>query len=490
MNDPAETCAGVREAGGVNSESLEHKIVRVFGEMAIDKRRLPMSQLQKRGIPAYVAEWVLESVVPGTGPITPDEGDKVKEWAGKNIPGPGDQNTIKSHLLRGDTVRVLNPLQVEVILKRNRQEQVAKLSLLGIDDALISDELVKSHPNLLKEGMWGVVELVNTSEGVAVTHFRPMQATVNLSMLKQARAEFLVDEWRSLMVLSMGYNPEAYTPEQQLLLLCRLVPLVQKNMTMIELAPKGTGKSYVFENVSSKVRVVSGGNISPAVLFVNNSSGQWGLLARFALVVLDEVQTLKFEKPEEIVGGLKGYLANGRITRGGLHETASDCGLVLLANILLDAQQRPAVDPLVKELPKFMQETAFLDRVKGFLPGWQLPKLSSRSFAASSGLKADFFGDALIALRDDLSADQYCVRRIRLKGARPYRRNEESIATIASGLMKILFPHGAVSDRDFWKLCVKPAITMRQFVWDQLYQLDGEYRQYEASLSCGFAEDG
>lgn len=487
MSNQNDRIIGMDPIADEVSESLEKKIVRVFGEMVIDKRRLPMSQLQKKGIPAYVAEWVLESVVPGSGPITPEEGEKVNIWASKNIPGPGDQNTVKSRLLRGETVKLLNPMQVEVILKRNRQEQVAKLSLLGIKDALISDELVKAYPSLLREGMWGVVELVNTSDGVAVIGFHPMQASVNLNMFKRARSQFSLAEWRSLIVLSMGYNPDVYSTQQQLLLLTRLVPLVQKNMALIELAPKGTGKSYVFENINPKVRLVSGGNITPAVLFVNNSSGQWGLLARFSVVVLDEVQTLKFSQPEEIIGGLKGFLANGRISRGGLHETASDCGLVLLANILLDSQQRPAVDPLVKGLPNFMQETAFLDRIKGIVPGWQLPKLSNQSFAVSSGLKADFFGDALIALRDDLSADQYCVRRIKLKGTRPYRRNEESIAAIASGLMKLLFPHGQMSDEEFWRNCVQPAVMLRQNVWDQLYQLDGEYRQYEARLACEFA---
>ncbi len=255
-------------------------------------------------------------------------------------------------------------------------------------------------------------------------------------------------------------------------------------MTLVELAPKGTGKSYVFENISPKVRLISGGNVSPAVLFVNNSTGQWGLLARFAVVVLDEVQTLKFERPEEIIGGLKGYLANGRITRAGLHETSSDCGLVLLANIGLDSQQRPTADLLVNELPSFMQESAFLDRLKGILPGWQLPKLNNFSFAAGLGLKSDFFGDTLIALRDDLSADQYCARRIKLKGAKPYRRNEEAIASAAAGLVKILFPHEQTTDQEFWQHCVKPAIRLRQHIWDQLYRLDGEYRQYEAVLEC------
>jgi ATP-dependent Lon protease len=463
---------------------FDAKIADVFGPMAIDKRRLPMSQLQKRGIPAFVGEWILESVVPGNGAITQEEAHKVQEWAARNIPGPGDQNAIKSRLLRGETVKVLSPLQVEVVLKRTRQEQVARLTLLGIDDAYISDELVKRHPRLLKEGLWGVLELMNTPEGVAVVSVRPMQASVNMQRYKEARSHFSLEEWRSLMVTSMGYNPAAFTAEQQSWLLCRLVPLVQKNMTLAELAPKGTGKSYVFENVSPKVRLISGGNVSPAVLFVNNSSGQWGLLARFAVVVLDEVQTLKFERPEEIIGGLKGYLANGRITRAGLYETSSDCGLVLLANIALDSQQQPAVEPLVRELPAFMQETAFLDRLKGIIPGWQLPKLSNRSFAAGLGLKSDFFGDALVALRDDLFADQYCIRRIRLKGIKPYRRNEEAIAASASGLAKILFPDGKISDQEFWQHCVKPAIRLRQLIWDQLYQLDAEYRQYEQALEC------
>src|SRR5437016_3426072 len=122
------------------------------------------------------------------------------------------------------------------------------------------------------------------------------------------------------------------------------------------------------------VRLVSGGNVSPAVLFVNNANGLPGILARYAVVVLDEVQTLKFEKPEEIVGGLKGYLANGRLTRGGLHELASDCGLVMLANITLDERQLPVSDPIIRELPVFLQETAFLDRIRGIIPGWELRK--------------------------------------------------------------------------------------------------------------------
>ena len=463
-------------------EELAQKVQGIFGNLVIDKQRLPMSQLQKRGIPAYVGEWVLDSLVSGTGQLTPEETRKVQAWATKFIPGSGDQKVIKYRLSQGETVKLLTPVEVEIHLKRGRNERLANLKLLNLDEINIADELLDRYPDLLRLGMWGVTELMNTTSGVSILDFRPMQASVNLELYKQARSRFTVEEWRDLMLLSMGYNPEVFTDEERLVLLTRLLPLVQKSAHLMELAPKGTGKSYIYENISPRVRLISGGNVSPAVLFVNNASKQWGLLARSAVVVLDEVQTLKFHRPEEIVGGLKGFLANGRLTRGGLYETASDSALVLLANVALDERQQPISSPLINELPKFLQETAFLDRLKGIIPGWKVRKLGSSSFATSVGLKADFFGDALLALRDDLHADQYCAQRIRLLGDRPYKRNEEAIHAISSGMMKILFPHGEGSDADFRRYCVDPAIELRQLVWEQLYMLDAEYRQYEEWL--------
>lgn len=464
-------------------DALSLKVEKVFGNLAIDKRRLPASQLQRRGIPSYVAEWVLDNIVPGVGPLTTEEAMKVQAWAARVIPGPNDQGLIKNRLLRDETVKILTPVEVEIVLKRNRQDRFAKLKLVGIDDALIGEDITHNFPDLLKGGMWGITELMRTDEGVAIASFKPMQATINLDLWKEARQEFSLKEWRSLMILSMGYSPAAFTDEEQSLLLCRLLPLVQKNMHLIELAPKGTGKSYVYENISPSVRLISGGNISPAVLFVNNANGLPGVLARFSVVVLDEVQTLKFEKPEEIVGGLKGYLANGRLTRGGLHEIASDCGLVLLANISLDETQCPIADPLVRELPAFLQETAFLDRIKGLIPGWEIRKLTGNSFASAVGLKSDFFGDALIALRSDLMADQICAQRVHLTGERVYRRNEEAVRGLASGFAKILFPNNDFETGEFYKHCVKPALKLRQLVWDQLYALDAEYRQFDRQLS-------
>jgi ATP-dependent Lon protease len=464
------------------AEPLEAKINRVFGNVAIDKRRLRASALKDRGIPGYVAEWVLDTVVPGTGPLSIAEATKVNEWAARVVPKPDEGNILRNQLYAGQSLKLLTPVQVDVLLTQKRAERVARLPQLGIHDAHITDELVTKYPALLKQGMWGVAELLYIPEqGVAITGFRPMQATVNLDAWREARGHFTLDEWRALLLTSMGYNPTAYTPEQQMLVLARLLPLVQKNLHLMELAPKGTGKSYVYENISPMVRLISGGNVSPAVLFVNNSNALPGLLARYSVVVLDEIQTLKFESPAEIVGGLKGYLANGLITRGGLHQLASDCGFVMLANIKLDAQQRPVADPLMLELPSFLQETAFLDRMRGLIPGWQIPKLTAASFAQGSGLKADYFGDILIELRHNLEADAYCAQHVNLSG-KVYQRNQESVRSLTSGYFKLLFPDQKATTAEFYEHCIRPAVKLRQGIWNQLYNLDAEYRQFDREL--------
>ncbi|WP_192822481.1 BREX system Lon protease-like protein BrxL [Rufibacter sp. LB8] len=464
-------------------ENLEAKIDRVFTNAAIDKRRLAASGLKNRGVPGYVAEWVLETVVPGHGELSSADANKVQEWASRVIPKADEGNAIRNRLLAGERVKILTRVQIDVTLGQTKAVRNARLALIGIFDGRIGEDIIKQNPQLLNHGMWGVVELVYlTGQGVVITNFRPMQADANLDDWNEARAHFTIEEWRAVLLRSMGYNPDFYSPEQQMLVLARLLPLVQKHTHLIELAPRGTGKSYVYENISPQVRLISGGNVSPAVLFVNNTNGQGGLLTRYAVVVLDEVQTLKFESPAEIVGGLKGYMANGRITRGGLHEFASDCSFVLLANITLDSQSKPVNDPITQELPSFLQETAFIERIKGLIPGWEIPKLEQNSFALGFGLKADYFGDILVALRSHHSAsDTFCARNIDL-GERAYHRNKEAVTTLASGYMKLLFPHVQPTLAEFYTHCLKPAIKLRQGVWNLLYSQGGEYRKFDRAI--------
>ena len=255
----------------------------------------------------------------------------------------------------------------------------------------------------------------------------------------------------------------------------------------MELAPKGTGKSFIYENISPRVRLTAG-NISPAVLFYNNKTGQPGLLARYDVLVLDEIQRIKFEQPENIISNLKTYLANGRITRGGLADIPSDCGLVLLANIGLDRDQRPLNDLVIRELPKFMHETAFLDRFRGIIPGWKIPKFHEGCVAQGVGLKADFFSDTLTAMRYETQYDEWVKKRIAFE-SKTTIRDQMAVISNASGLLKILYPDFHVSRDAFYNFCVMPSVEMRQIIRDQLWQLDEEFHQYDKELKITLATD-
>jgi len=473
----------IDESNKNQKEALNKKIIDVFGDLATNKTRFPSSGLDKKGVPGYVAEWVIDTRFPGVEPLIEDQIKTLLDWTGKLIPGPKDVEYIKHQLAKGDVIKFLTLLEVKTIIgkKGTITGDYGFLKLLQIDMIFLPSGLVDQYPDLVREGMWGIVELRLMDDEFIMVNFKPMQATINLELFKKARAQFSLDEWIDLLITSMGYDSDFFNGEQKLILLGRLLPIVQKSMHLIELAPKGTGKSYFFENISPHIRLVSGGTISPAVLFVNNASNEWGLLARYRALILDEIQTAQFKNEGEIIGTLKGFLANSKLTRGGKHETSSDCSLVMLANIDLDDSQQPVNSFYFSELPKFLQEAAFLDRLQGILPGWESKKLSPDSYAKSIGLKTDFFGDTLIKFRDDLEIDAYCKSRIKLND-KAYIRNQNSINNIASGMMKLLFPNGNVNDEDFKHYCVDVGVHYRQLVWSQLYMMDAENQQYNEKI--------
>ena len=460
---------------------LDQKIKQVFGPLAMDKRRLPTSGLSKLGVPAYVGEWILEEIVPGSGPLSEDELSTLAKFTEQMIPRRNEQNIYRNRLLTGETVPLLAYLSVEVDLSRSKQERFAKIPALGFHDCWIPDSIVQSNETLLKQGMWGIVELISSKEGIQIAGFDPMQATVDLKQFYEKRQEFDSGEWRELMLTSCGYNPSAYDVRQQVWVLSRLLPLVQKNTHIMELAPKGTGKSYIYENISPRVYLTSG-NITPAVLFFNNASEQPGLLARYDVVVIDEVQRIKLAYPEEVISNLKIYLANGRIRRGGKADIPSDCGLVLLANITLTENQQPESELVTSELPRFMQETAFLDRFRGIIPGWEIPKFHQGCIASGYGLKADFFSDTLTAMRYETHFDEWVRSRLAFPDGISIR-DQEAIINNASGLLKMLYPDLKVSEEAFYNYCLQPAVAMRQIVRNQLWLLDEEYRQTDKDLS-------
>jgi ATP-dependent Lon protease len=312
---------------------------------------------------------------------------------------------------------------------------------------------------------------------IHMVDFRPMQAaSIDLELFCEQRKHFTLAEWRDLLVSSMGYNPNFYSPEQQMLLITRLIPIVQERVNLIELAPKGTGKSFVYLNLSRYVRLISGGKVTAAVLFHNNATNQSGLLTQFNVVVFDEAQTLSFDNPGEIIGVLKDYLESGRFSRGGKQQSSATAGIVMLANIPLDADGQPKFSNLFLNLPDFLRETAFIDRIHGILPGWKLPRIQDTAISNHIGFKADFLGEVLHGLRDRAGYTEYVTTYGQILGTKDVR-DRNAIERLAAGYLKLLFPDLQVSHDELVEYCLRPAASLRQTVRDQLAELDPEYKR-------------
>jgi ATP-dependent Lon protease len=456
----------------------------VFGTLSIDKTRLPSSGLTAIGVPSFVAEWLLDKIVPGAGPLTSAELEKVNSFVKKAFPRKDDRNEIIFNLTQGEVHKLIALMQVRVKLEQGARmipEPFARIPVLNLIECPISIDLIERNKMLLRQGVWGKISVAMRPDGkVEVMDFDPFQCSkVDLQAYADCRAKFNTQEWRDLLFCSMGFNPQhpSYNQEAKTWILARLLPLVESNYHIMELAPKGTGKSFVFENISSKVALISGGKVTPAQLFINGRTKEFGLLGRHNVVVLDEVQSLTFDKPDEIIGPLKNYLASGRYNRAGFADISSDCSLVMLANIELDERLQPRnEDNLIAQLPSFFAETALLDRFAGILPGWKISKFQREMTASQVGLKMDFFGEALLSLRQDNRFMSYVQQHTQFDRNATVR-DQNAIFKSASGFLKVLYPHLNLTLMDYQRDCLEPALKLRQAIRNLLYYLDGEFRQ-------------
>ncbi|MEH1851206.1 MAG: BREX system Lon protease-like protein BrxL [Nostoc sp.] len=457
----------------------------VFGNLCIDKTRLPSSGLSSIGVPSFVAEWLLDKIVPGSGTLTSIELEKINSFIKKAFPRKDDRNEIIFGLTQGEIRKLIALMQVRIKLEQGGKvipEPLAQIPALNLTECSIATDIVERYKILLRQGIWGKITLAMLPDGkVEVMDFEPFQCSqVDLQGYAECRAKFNTQQWRDLIFCSMGFNPQhpSYDQEAKTWILARLLPLVEANYHVIELAPKGTGKSLFFENISSKVTLISGGKVTPAQLFINGRTKEVGLLGRHEVVVLDEVQSLTFDNPEEVIGPLKNYLASGRYNRSGFADISSDCGLVMLANIELDEQLQPRnEDNLIANLPKFFGETALLDRLSGIIPGWKIPKFQREMVASQVGLKMDFFGEVLLSLRQDNRFMFYVEQHTKF-AKNVTIRDQNAILKSASGFLKILYPHLELTLMDYERDCLEPACKLRQAIRNSLYYLDDEFRQF------------
>ena len=462
-------------------ETFEQKAIDVFSEIVINKSFVHKAGFGSRAIPTYVREWIISHYLDDSTELTEAARQKIAGFVQKYVPDKSQKETIKNQLFEQMEVQFLDNYSVYVNLEKG--DRYLNIPFLDENAAFVIPQIIQDNEMLLSSGLWGVGKLYyvpknddNPRGQIWMREFNPFQlANMDLEYFRECRKSFSTQEWIDFLISSMGFNCDLYSQRQKILLISRLIPMVEPRYNLVELAPKGTGKSFVFENMSRYVAVRSGA-ISPAVLFFNDSRKTPGLITRYDSVVIDEAQKVKADTSGELTALLKSYLEAGRFARGSASSINAEAGLVMLANIDLDQNKRPLNEQvgLFRVFPNFLRETAFIDRFSGLLPGWDLPRISKDTPSKTIGLKGDIFGEILHSLRSDISYRDYVKTNMELQNCDDMR-DSKAVEAGATGLLKILFPDQDPSEEEFYRYCANPALELRQRVRDELCKLDREY---------------
>jgi len=462
-------------------ETFEQKALDYFSEIVINKSFVHNAGFGSRAIPTYVREWIISHYLDDSGELNDLAREKIARFVQKYLPDKSQKEAVKNQLFEQMEVNLLDNFSVYVNLAKG--DRYLNIPFLDEDTGFVTPQIIQDNEMLLSSGLWGVGTLYyipksddNPKGQVWMQEFRPFQlANMDLEYFCEVRTSFSTQEWIDFLVSSMGFNHHLYTERQKILLISRLVPMVEPRYNLVELAPKGTGKSFVFENMSRYVAVRSGA-ITPAVLFFNDSRKTPGLITRYDSVVIDEAQKVKSDSSGELTALLKSYLESGRFGRGSANDIPAEAGMVILANIELDNHKRPVHQEigLFRIFPNFLRGTAFIDRFSGLLPGWDLPRISKETPSKSIGLKGDIFGEILHSLRGDISYRDYVKMEMVLQNSDDMR-DSKAIEAGTTGLLKIIFPDKDPEEEEFYKYCVNPALELRLRVRDELCKLDREY---------------
>lgn len=469
--------------------NLQNKIRTYFQDMVVYKHPTQNKFFASISIPPYLRDWMIMRFADENGKVNLDE---VKNFVSNNIPGKKDWELIKSRMINdAQRVRFLAKLRVEIDVRSGLG--MFSLPDLGFpkrkNEAIVSDRLLRqSRKELLSDfETWGIIECewdsvgLNGKEGqgaIYMVDYKPFQPyRVDIEYYKEIRKEFTLEEWVDMLLLAVDYNPLGFLDNtQKITLLSRLLPFVEKRANIIELAPKGTGKSYLMSQISKYGWLVSGGSISRARLFYDISRKNPGLVSRYDYVTLDEVQTISFPDIDEIRGALKGYLESGEY-RVGDYRGVGDAGFVLMGNIP-DEKMNENIN-MFTELPYAFQESALIDRFHGFIKGWYIPRMRENMKADGWALNVEYFSEVMHALRNEIIYPAI-IDSILVVPKSSDTRDTIAIKRICSGFLKLLFPdvkrEDDIDKDEFERFCLNPALQMRGIIKRQLHLMDSEYR--------------
>ena len=484
FTDDSEVTA---EAGGNASFNLSdtlqfsdmseiNKKLRACFDGKIVRKDLTKSIKEGANVPVYVLEFLLGQYCSSDDPSIIEEGvNNVKRILADNYVRPDEAQKILSVLRQRGSYTVIDKITVNLNIKKDTYE--AEFSNLGIKAIPISEEYPSKYDRLLCGGIWCIVQLdyeyIEEDKGASPIHIRkltPIQMPhVDIDELKQGRKAFTKEEWMDVMLRSIGMEPDTLSYREKWLLLARMLPLVENNFNLCELGPRSTGKSHIFKEISPNSILVSGGQTTVANLFYNMGRKTVGLVGLWDCVAFDEVAGINF-KDKDGIQIMKDYMASGSFARGKEEKSAS-ASMVFVGNI------NQSVDVLLKTSslfdpfpPEMGTDTAFLDRMHCYIPGWEISKFRPHHFTNDYGFITDYLAEFIRELRKEQHGDAL-DKYFRL-GKNLNQRDTIAVRKIVGGFIKLLYPDGEYTKEQLEEI-LKFALEMRRRVKEQLKKLGG-----------------
>lgn len=447
-------------------------------------------------VPTYVIEFLLGRYCATTNEAEIQEGlEIVKRQLQARTVRPGEEEYFKSKARETGSIKLIDIITAR--LDASSDSYVATLPSLQLNKVRISPEMVSANDRMLTGGFFAEIELEydaaiaqeNNGRPFGIAGIRPIQLSQRnvLDVLYKGRELFTLEEWKDFLIRSVGMEPSAMTEKAKHVLFVRMIPFVERNYNLVELGPRGTGKSHLYQQISPYSHLVSGGKATVAKMFVNMGSGERGLVCKYDVVCFDEVSGISFDQKDG-VNIMKGYMESGEFSRGK-EPIRADGGIAMVGNFDVDVEHQQRVSHLFGPMPKEMRDdTAFMDRIHAFVPGWDFPKLNKTYFTGHFGLVSDFLAECWTRLRDT-SRLSSVLPRIDYGGALS-GRDTTAVNKTLNGLLKLMQPNPEVPVSDeLLEWSVKISLEYRRRVKEQQKRVgSAEFRNTHFSYRIG--EDG
>jgi ATP-dependent Lon protease len=458
--------------GGATSE-LDRKINEHFAGAVVRKDLVKVV----RGnaiVPSYVLEYLLGQYAASDDEATIQAGiDKVRDILAQHYVHRNESELVKSKIKERGRYRIID--KVSVTLNEKDDVYQASFANLGISSVVVESATVNAHQKLLVGGVWCLcdVEYFHTEDNRVspwiLGSLKPIQmSNFDYDGYLDARAKFTTDEWIDLLIQSIGFNPDKFGRRGKLLQLVRLIPFVERNYNLVELGPKGTGKSHIYSEFSPHGMLISGGEVTVPKLFVNNANGRLGLVGYWDVVAFDEFAGKKKRTDKALVDIMKNYMANKSFSRG-VETLGAEASMVFVGNTSHTVPYMLKHSDLFDELPESYHDPAYLDRLHFYIPGWEVDTIRSEMFSAGYGFVVDYIAEVLRSMRNLDYSDRY--QHYFTLGSDIATRDRDGIHKTFSGLMKLIYPHDQATPEEIEEI-LRLAIEGRKRVKDQIVRID------------------